>query len=313
VINYIATQLPVARDLISTNIDLAVRSRGVIGIIGLLILLWSATGIFSSLTTAMNRAWGFPNDRFIVWQKLLEIGLALAVGAALILSLLVTTILQYVSIATGIAPLADELQTSITARVVLGLTPLIFDFLAFLVLFRVLPSRKVHMRDLWLPALIGALLFEILKNVFSWYIATFTNYQLVFGSLAALVVFLFWIYLSALIILFCTQLAAMYARLRNPAYTQLGIIGGTLPMSVPQPERMSSAENPPTTIVTPVDIVPEASEQRLPDPNVSEANVPEPLKANRQPITIGLLTLLVALLALITFLNLRKVGAAPKP
>jgi membrane protein len=209
--------LPVSSDVIVQNVDAAIKARGVIGVVSLVILLWSSLGIFSSITVAVNRAWGIREGRPFLQQTLLNLAMIATIGVVLVLSLLVTALAQLVAQFGVQFPGPQALTGNPLLSVLAGLLSLALSFGVFLAVYKVLPATKVKLSDVWLPALIGALLFEIAKSLFSWYIARFTNYSLVFGSLAAIVVLLFWIYISALLLLFGAELAAQYAAMKGDA------------------------------------------------------------------------------------------------
>lgn len=216
VLSFLAGVLPVSRELIITNVEAAVQARGVIGVVSVVTLLWSATGILSAITMAFDRAWNVPVGRPFFWQKLLELGLVLAVGALLPLSLLGAFIFDVVAQVGMLTPALAGVRI-VLASVVLELVSLAFTFGIFLIVYKVLPNRTIRLGDIWLPTVIAAAAFELVKSLFGWYVARFTDYQLVFGSLAAVAAFLLWAYVSALILLFGAELSAQYARLRAMA------------------------------------------------------------------------------------------------
>ena len=92
------------------------------------------------------------------------------------------------------------------------LIPFGLSFAAFAVLYRVVPATNVRLRDVWLGALVAAALFEATKVGFAFYLENFSNYDIVYGSLGAVAAFLFWVYLSAMILLFGAEVASEYPR-----------------------------------------------------------------------------------------------------
>ena len=70
-------------------------------------------------------------------------------------------------------------------------------------------------------ALVATIFFEILKNGFSFYLANFGRYDVVYGSLGAVVIFLFWTYLSATVLLLGAEVASEYPRVRSGKYDHL--------------------------------------------------------------------------------------------
>ena len=80
--------------------------------------------------------------------------------------------------------------------------PYLFTFLALTLLYVLVPNCKVKIRNATPGAIIATVLFELTKRGFAFYIASFPAYTLIYGALAAVPIFLLWLYLSWLIILF---------------------------------------------------------------------------------------------------------------
>ena len=77
---------------------------------------------------------------------------------------------------------------------------------------------QTHFRHVWPGALVAAVGFEFVKNAFAIYLATFGNYDAVYGSLGAVTAFLFFVFLSANIMLFGAELAAEWPRVIHGHY-----------------------------------------------------------------------------------------------
>ncbi len=77
------------------------------------------------------------------------------------------------------------------------------------------PNAKVRFRDVWIGAVVTGLLWKGALELFSWYIRDMTRFTRVNGSIAAVVVFLVWVYVQAVILLYGVEFTAAYARLRR--------------------------------------------------------------------------------------------------
>lgn len=204
--------LPASHDLVAANINATIAARGALGPIAIVGLLWSATGIFSAIRHSINRAWGVKKQRHFVKQKLLELGMIACVGGLFLLSLLSTAAFrvmrQFQIPLLGHQPLnSGPLWTVVTF-----LVPLAFTIGVFLLLYRFLPNTAVAWGDAFPGAILAGLLFELAKGVFAWYVQYFATYQLVYHSLAAVIAFLMWAYVSSVILLLGATFAAQYAR-----------------------------------------------------------------------------------------------------
>ena len=93
-------------------------------------------------------------------------------------------------------------------------TTLLFILVVGLIFYFV-PNAKVRFRDVWIGAFVTGLLWKGALEGFSWYIRDMSRFTRVNGSIAAVVVFLVWIYVQAVILLYGVEFTAAYARLRR--------------------------------------------------------------------------------------------------
>ncbi len=192
-----------------------------LSIVGLLGLAWSASAMFGAIRTALNIAWDVKSSRHFVRQKLLDLAMVAGIGAFFLLSIGTTTLLRTTQEASSdiLGPLSSN--TALFWRITPYLVPAILSFGAFMVLYRFVSNAPVRTRDIWPGALVATIFFEIIKNGFSFYIANFGRYDVVYGSLGAVVAFLFWMYLSAVVLLFGAEVASEYPRVMSGKYDHL--------------------------------------------------------------------------------------------
>ena len=168
---------------------------------GLAGLAVTAILLMSNINGAMNAIWRIPEPRplvarFMVYWTILTLG-PLFIGASLSLSSYAFAAVQWFdSAALGGS---------------LGLTRLVsggLSVLGFALIYLVVPNRAVHPGHALIGGLVAAVLFESLKLGFGFYLKHFPSYQAVYGALAAVPIFLIWMYLSWSVILFGAQVAA---------------------------------------------------------------------------------------------------------
>jgi membrane protein len=102
------------------------------------------------------------------------------------------------------------------------LVPILVSCAAFLLVYWAVPTRRLQPKYLLPGALLAAVLFEAVKIGFNVYLENFSNYDLVFGSLGAVVAFLFWVYLSANILLLGAEVAAETPLVASGVFDQPG-------------------------------------------------------------------------------------------
>jgi membrane protein len=181
------------------------------GLIALIGLLWGASGMMAAIRRALSNVWNVDRARSAVRGKLFDFLLVAFAGVFLIASFGGTIVVRVVQKASQDA--ADSLGAfnglfSFAGEATAILVPLALTFATFVLLYHYVPTPRPPWRALWLPALIAAAAAEIVKNGYAFYLAYFKDYNLVYGSLGAVIGFLFLVYLTATIFLFGAELAA---------------------------------------------------------------------------------------------------------
>jgi membrane protein len=221
VLDYTASTLPPAQDLVQKNIDQILAQRGAVGLVSIVGLLWAATSVFTILIRNINKAWHSARPHNYLKRRLMGVIIVGILTVLLVLSLLSTTIfklLPWLDVQTSLwresIPLYETLIWKIGSRLV----PWFFTFVMFFGLYHWIPNTKVRVSEAIWGALVAAIAGEITKSGFTWYLASgVVKYQLVYGSLGTLVVLMLSIYLSSLIILFGAHLSAAIAHHRQTA------------------------------------------------------------------------------------------------
>src|SRR5690606_38189465 len=130
---------------------------------------WTASGMFSGLRRALNRAFGVPMGRSFVRGRLLDLAGVAAVSLLILLSTVATAALGlFRAIASD---RFDHPFENIVWGAVYLLVPLSTSFCVFLVLYRVGPNLRLRFRDIWLGALVAAIGFEAAKAGMGIYLA----------------------------------------------------------------------------------------------------------------------------------------------
>ena len=225
VVDALLEALPVssgaAREDLESLIDPIAQGRSAVGLLSILGLLWGASGMMGALRFSLNTAWDHEYRRPFVRGKLVDFGLVLGVGGLLALSIGATLLLQVarnvsVDIADALGPFGSGASALVT--VIALLAPFLLTTTTFVLVFKLVPSVRVRTRDALAGALLSAVLFELLKNGFAWYLSNFSNYDAVYGSLGATIALLFFIYLSACVMLLGAELAAEWPRVLHGHY-----------------------------------------------------------------------------------------------
>jgi len=181
--------------------------------VGLVLLLVGATTVFAELQDALDRIWRLPGRPrrsgwlTLVRTRLMAFGMILAVGFLLIVSLVTSALLAAVS--RRLDPVFGGWQVLVELGDVIGG----FLLVAFMfgLIYKVMPRHGVLVSDVWLGALLAALLFTGGKFVIGAYIGR-SGVASGFGAAGSLVVLLLWVYFSAQILLIGAEFTCVYAR-----------------------------------------------------------------------------------------------------
>jgi membrane protein len=182
------------------------------GIASILILLWSASGVMSTARVALQAAWGDDHGRPLVPAKLVDLAFVLAIGLLFLVSVALTIAAQLLQ-EQG-ARLETKLGIDLPAiePVLAFVIPFLLSLSAFTLFYRYVPLTRPQLRDVLGGALIAAVGFELLKFGFAVYVREFASYDAVYGSLGAVIAFLFFVYLAAIVFLYGGEFAYAWHR-----------------------------------------------------------------------------------------------------
>ena len=179
-------------EVISNAIDELVSNAkaGALGSVGFVFLLLTAFSLIEQVESTMNAIWGVKSKRIFIqrwvfyWAALtifpLLVGLSLSVSAYL-----------------GSLKEVQELSSPLGYKIL----PLLLQGLAFFLLYIILPRTKVRFFSAFTGALIALILWEFFKKGYLLYSSNAINYNFVYGSLAALPLFMIWLFISWLVVL----------------------------------------------------------------------------------------------------------------
>lgn len=202
-----------ARELVAGMVEASQQLGGdfVSIAIGAIALIFGATGVFIQLEDSLNTIWevapkpdrgllGTVKDRFFSFT------MVLGVGFLLLVSLLISTLLAALSgWTTGLFPGAEALVQVLNFLVSFGVITVLFALI-----FKVVPDAQIRWRDVWLGALVTALLFSLGKFAIGLYLGNGSATEQ-FGAAGSLVVILLWVYYSTQIIFFGAEFTQVFA------------------------------------------------------------------------------------------------------
>ncbi len=178
--------------------------------VGVITLLIGASGVFGQLKDALNTIWGVMLKPGGGWkgalkEYLLSFSMVVGVGFLLIISLLLSAVLQAInSFMIGYLPI-PSFVTPLTLAVSFVVLVLLFGLI-----FKVLPDVEIDWGDVWIGSTVTALLFTGGKYLISLYLGT-SSVASSFGAAGALILILVWVYYSTTIFLLGAEFTKAYA------------------------------------------------------------------------------------------------------
>jgi membrane protein len=230
--------------------------------VGLITLLLGASGLFQQLDVSFNKIWKVPKDngpasivgkiKLFITQKLLSFGMVLAVGFLLLVSLALTGITQAVlQGASAFLGFGEEsLVTTIVSTIVGTLVTLLLNTLIFALLFKFLPDTTVRWGDVFLGALVTAVIWEIAKRLLAIYIGNMGQNAAVYGAVGSVLVLIAWVYFTSLVLYLGAEFTQVYA-CRHGSHadeTARAEAPKVAPAPVILPAPVSSTPNPQTRL-----------------------------------------------------------------
>jgi membrane protein len=187
-------------------------------IVGVLALVFGATGALGQLQAALNRAWNVTPDprqggiKNFLTKRLFSLGMLLSIAFLLLVSLVISATLSSLGDRlSGFLPAG--LSKPVLHALNLGVSLLVISLL-FAGMFKVLPDAKVAWRSVWVGGIFTAVLFVLGKFLIGLYIGK-SNPGEAYGAAGSLIVLLLWIYYSALIVLFGAEFTETWAEQRG--------------------------------------------------------------------------------------------------
>ena len=213
-ITFFQAYIPGSKELLAANINATGGIRGFLGVVSFLGLFWSASLLFGAITRVVNRAWDIHEDRPFYIDKLRHILMAFSVAPMFLMSIGTTASLHILG--TRDVPVIGRIEflDNNVINIITRPLPFLFTLTIFLMIYKFTPNTKTYWRYIWPGALLGAVLFEVSKSVFVFYLENFADYERVYGSLASLIILLGWTYVSGLILIAGAEFSSEYERMR---------------------------------------------------------------------------------------------------
>lgn len=193
-----ANLAPAASDTVQEYVEQFIANTNRMTIFGLIGLMVTSLLLIRSIDSALNYIWQTTRKRSIMYNltmywTVLTLG-PILIGASIAIS-------SYIFSSNWLSdiPVSNGL---------LKFFPFVISILGFWLLYCIVPTESIPVKESMIGAVVAAVLFELGKKLFTLYVTSFPTYQLIYGVLASIPLLLVWIYFSWCIILFGAEFAA---------------------------------------------------------------------------------------------------------
>jgi membrane protein len=229
---------PLDPKTINGVIDAVIESRGGIGIVSGAFLLWSGLGVFSSLSSGIERAFGSAKARPFLQDKLIGLFLMAVTGVLAIASLLIGIVTGIIQGAATDALAAVPGGGGILAAIGF-VVPAVLIFVAFVAIYRIVPNGHVGFAEVWPGALVAAALWTILRFGFTYYATRIAHYDSAFGPISTGVTLLAFLYFASVIVLLGAEVSRASVAEDEPV--PVPVLEATPWVEAPVPENARSS------------------------------------------------------------------------
>lgn len=203
-----ANVVPSRGDELQTYINGFVENIGRMTTVGVLFLVVVALMLMHNIDKTLNKIWRVQKrPRLLIslsiYWMILTLG-PILLGASIALT----------SYLVSLTHVADS-YTPWLSTLLLTLAPYAVSFLAFFILYQLVPNTRVRYRYAFYGAMFSSVVFEMLKNAFALYIQHFPSYQAIYGALALVPILFVWVYLCWVVVLLGAELTALLQELHQ--------------------------------------------------------------------------------------------------
>ncbi len=203
--NFVPASGEVLQDYFQDFSSKASRLSGV----GFGFLIIVALMLMGNIDRAFNRIWRTTSQRpflskFLVYWAILTLGPVLIGSSMAVTSYLVS-----------MPVLSDAVGTLDKGHYLLRMMPLFASIVGFTLLYSIIPNRHVPIRHAIAGGVLAAVLFEVAKKGFAYYVTQFPTYEAIYGAVAVVPIFLVWVYLSWMITLLGAEFSCVLGIFRD--------------------------------------------------------------------------------------------------
>jgi membrane protein len=185
------------------------------GIIGLVGIFFAASGLFSSMRTVLNRIYKANITSPAIVGKLRDLGLVLLVLMYFLLSITILPTLDIFGQFSDRLEVLKNWRLDIVEDLLIRAISFFIIFAVFFTLYYLIPQQKIPKRVIVLSALSAAILWEVAKYLFGFYLSHLLTLKNMYGAYTFIIVTAFWIYYTAIVFIIAAEIGQLYRERMN--------------------------------------------------------------------------------------------------
>lgn len=215
VLTFVFQYFPTQFDFVNAQLTALQQASLQFGAASGFALIWASLGVFGAITSAVNEAWGVEKQRSFLKHRLVSFLTLVAGSGVMLLAVLFVSFVKVAEASWFGVMLQRFMWLQTLQSLIFASSATLLLILALSLVYYFLPNAKIRFKDVWVGAILTGVLWRIAFEGFSWYIGSGSRLTLIHGSIAAVVVFLLWIYVSSVILMYGVEFTAAHARLRR--------------------------------------------------------------------------------------------------
>ena len=185
--------------------DVLSNSGGGILSIGLILTLWSASNGMTALMNAFNVAYDVEDSRNFIKSKLLSVFFTVILSLSVILTFVLIVFGEQIGhLMFSVIGLDD--QFTLVWNLVRSILPVLLVFIVFFIMYMTAPNIKLKFKSVIPGTIFTTAAFLAASWGFSYYVSNFSNYSATYGSIAGVIILIFWLYITGVIIILGAQI-----------------------------------------------------------------------------------------------------------
>ena len=187
-----------------------IKYKTLVGSIGIVGLFFTASGLFATLRTILNDIYGIEKGKNILIAKIRDIGMVILTLVFFLVVILINPLFQIIKTLIGRIEFFNGLDLSLLDRFFIQFLPYILNFLMMLLIYSLVPYRKMKKRVYFISALWATVLFQLAQAGFSYYVTHIANYSRIYGNVAFVIVTALWLYVISVIFILAAIIGQSY-------------------------------------------------------------------------------------------------------